>query len=54
MKEKRVELDVDFIGGEQLTDEEEVSLSTFIRSRQLSNLKKVKSRMLKREKELIC
>ena len=46
------ELDVDFIGGEQLTKEEEAALSTFIRSRQFSNLKKVKSRVLKTDMEL--
>jgi hypothetical protein len=54
MQTKKVELDVDYIGGqESLTKKEEAALSAYIRSRQLTSPKKVKSRILKKEMELV-
>lgn len=42
MKNKNIELDVDYIGGQEpLTIEEEKAISDFIRSKKLSKSKKI-------------
>jgi hypothetical protein len=54
MKAKKVELDVEYIGGQEpLTKEEEVALSAYIQSRRLTGVGMGKSKILKREKELV-
>ena len=51
MKVKEIELDVDFVGGQEpLTKEEEVALSEFIQSHRLRGSA---SRLFKRKKELV-
>ncbi len=53
MKSKRVELDVDFIGGQSpLTKQEEIAISEFIRSRKVHKSKRssFKSRITSRKK----
>jgi hypothetical protein len=53
MKAKRLELDVDFIGGQEpLTKEEEVALSEYIQSRRLTNVRMGTSKVSRRKKEL--
>jgi hypothetical protein len=53
MKVKKIELDVDYIGGQEpLTKEEEVALSTYIQSHRLSIVGRGASRLLKRKKVL--
>lgn len=54
MKTKKLELDVDHIGGqEQLTKEEEAAICAYIQSRRSSIAKKGRTGVLKKKKELV-
>ena len=57
MKTKKIELDVDYIGGQgSLTESEEKALSEFFKKRKLASLKtatRTKRRKIKRLKETV-
>ena len=54
MNVKEIELDVDYVGGQEpLTKEEEVALSEYIQSHRLTIVRKGVSRLLKSKKELV-
>ena len=54
MKVNEIELDVDYIGGQEpLTKEEEIALSAYIQSHRSSIVRRGASRLLKRKKELV-
>ena len=53
MKKKEIELDVDFIGGQEtLTAEEEQALSDFFKQRKKTSLKQLTPHQSKKSKEL--
>ncbi len=57
MKNKSIELDVDFIGGQKsMTKKEELTITEFIRAdkdkRRLQNLRKAKQKTLSKDKQL--
>ena len=53
MKKKEIELDVDFIGGQEtLTAEEEQALSDFFKQRKKTSLKKLTPHQSKKSKQL--
>ena len=54
MKVKELELDVDYIGGQEpLTKEEEVALSTYIQLHRLPIVRRGATRLIKRKRELV-
>ena len=53
MKKKEIELDVDFIGGQEtLTAEEEQALSDFFKQRKKTSLKQLTPNQSKKSKQL--